>query len=195
MFPVLFALTVAACAPGTGATQTTVTETSTTTEKVAEKTNEKAEGAAEAPSDDAQPCTSLHVEAAVAPGEWPTPQTWQSAVVLTNLGPDVCSLDGASELRFFTGGNGARLEVNQVMTDGEAGGPVVLAVEEQASMALLVPTAAEPTPDCEEGATFVDVVLTGDDDVASAEGDIPAICGAVQVSPWSSGGAPGVVPN
>lgn len=180
MILALFALVTTACTPENTAAPATVTHTQTTQ--------------AEEPAEGAQPCTSLHVEAAVAPGEWPNPETWSSAVVVTNLGPDVCALEGASELRFFTGGNGRQLEVDQVTTDAPAE-PVVLAVNDQASMTVVVPTAADPTPDCEEGGTFVDVVLPGDDDVVSTEGDIPAICGAVQVTAWAAGGAPGVEPN
>lgn len=187
MIPVLFALFAAACTTETTAAPTTVTQTvtdTTTTEEPAPDTG------------DPLPCTSLHVEAAVAPGEWPNPETWNSSVVVTNLGPDVCSLDGTSELRFFTGGDGQQLDVNQVTTDDEVPADlVVLDVGGQASMTLLVPTAAEPTPDCLEGGAFVDVFLPGDDEPASTDADIPAICGAVQVTSWSFGGAPGVAPN
>jgi hypothetical protein len=184
----LVALAAAGCTTETTAAPTTVTRTVTDTTVQHEETQREKKPA------EARPCTSVHVEAAVAPGEYPTPQTWQTAVVVTNLGPDVCSLEGASELRFFTGGDGQRLEVNQVMTDGAAAEPVVLAVSEQASMGLVVPTAPEATPDCLEGGAFVDVVLAGEDAV-SAEAPVPPICGAVHVDPWAAGGAPGAAPN
>lgn len=187
---VLVALAATACAPETTAAPPTVTQTVTDT-----KTTKAETTTAERKEAQPQPCTSLHVEAAVAPGEYPDPGTWQTAVVLTNLGPDVCSLEGASELRFFTGGNGSRLPVDQVMSDdGGHAEPIVVAVGEQASMAMVVPTATEPTPDCLEGGSFVDVVLGGDD-AASAEADVPPVCGAVQVTQWGPGGAPGVAPN
>lgn len=193
MLLVLFALAATACTPETPAAPATITETAT--DKPTEK-EETAEDAAEPDAADPQPCTSVHVEAAVAPGEWPNPETWHTAVVVTNLGPDVCSLDGASELRFFTGGNGQQLAVNQVASDDEVPADlVVLAAGEQASMTVLVPTAAEPTPDCLEGGAFVDVVLPGDEEATSANAQIPPICGAVQVTSWSAGGAPGVSPN
>lgn len=195
MILVLFTLVATACTTETTGAPSTVTQTVTDTKTASTETGEKpAEKTPE--SNDPQACTSVHLEAALAPGEWPNPETWNTAVVVTNLGPDMCSLDGASELRFFTGGDGRQLDVNQVLTDGDVPADlVVLTAGEQASMSVLVPTAAVPTPDCLEGGSFVDVILSDDEDAVSAEAQIPPVCGAVQVTSWSFGGAPGVAPN
>lgn len=196
MILVLFALVATACTTETTGAPSTVTQT-VTDQKTAEPAEDPAVDTEPDPdTGDPLPCTSVHVEAAVAPGEWPNPETWHTAVVVTNLGPDVCSLDGTSELRIFTGGDGQQLAIDQVTTDDEVPADlVVLAAGEQGSMTVLVPTAAEPTPDCLEGGAFVDVVLPGDEEATSTTAQIPPICGAVQVTSWSFGGAPGVEPN
>jgi hypothetical protein len=61
---------------------------------------------------DPLPCDSVHVEAVLAPGDGPTPEVWDTAVVVTNLGPDACALDGPGELEFLAGGDQASMSVN-----------------------------------------------------------------------------------
>jgi len=161
-------------------------------------TETPAAGSTDQPDVDPQPCDSVHVEAAVAPGEGPGPDLWLTAIVVTNLGPDLCTLDGVSELAFFTGGDGRLLDIQQVTSDdGVPADLVVLDVEDQASMSVTYPTAPEDgaPPDCLVGAGRVQIMLPGDRDPASAEAWLPPVCGAVAVTPWSFGGAPGVAPN
>jgi Protein of unknown function (DUF4232) len=148
------------------------------------------------------PCDGVHVEAVLAPGEGPAPDIWDSAVVVTNLGPDACVLDGTSELEFFTGGDGRPLGINEVTTDdGTQPVSVILDAGDQASMAVTYSTAAQGTrPDCLEGGSFAHVTLPGDDQPVEAwppdkAMGLPPVCGAVSVTSWFFGGAPGVVPN
>jgi hypothetical protein len=192
----LLALLTTACTPETDAappaaeaTTTTTTKEATTGEPVTEPTSGSGQG-------EPGPCTSADVAAEVAPGEWPEPGTWHTAVVLTHRGPGACTLTGAAELRFV--GPAGPLEIQQVMSDdGGPAGPVVVTKGEQASMVVLVPTTAEEPPpsDCLTGGGVVEVVLTDGDEPAAAEASLPPVCGAVQVTPWGEGGAPGVAPN
>ncbi len=191
------ALMLTACTNDMTTGAPTVTATVTETQD-AGSTPDSTAGSDAGSDVDPQPCDSVHVEAAVAPGEGPGPDVWLTAVVVTNLGPDVCTLDGVSELEFFTGGDGRPLEIQQVTSDdGVPADLVVLGVEDQAAMTVTYPTAPEDSapPDCLVGAARVQIMLPGDLDPASAEGWLPPVCGAVAVTPWSFGGAPGVEPN
>jgi len=147
---------------------------------------------------DPLPCDSVHLEAEVAPGEGPSPDVWLTEIVVTNLGPDACTLDGMSEVEFFTGGDGRRLDIQQIASDEEAPADlVILEVEEQATMSMTYATAPEDSAplDCLVGAGRVEITLPGDDDPAQAEAWLPPVCGAVSVTSWFFGGAPGVAPN
>lgn len=205
MILVVFALaSVTACVPDTTAAPATVTQTVTDTNTATkpagddEPAGEKLDDKGATPADGTLPCTSLHMEAEMAPGEGPGPELWHTALVVTNLGPDRCSLEGVSEVRFYTGGDGSLLPVEFVVWDeGPPAEKVVLAVGDQANTAMLLPVShdPDPAPECLLGGLLVDVFLPGDEDPVSTQADIPAICGEVKVSPWGAGGAPGVPPN
>jgi hypothetical protein len=185
------ALVLTACTNDltTGSPSPVVTETVT------------ASGEASVPGDPHK-CESARLEAEVTPGEGPSPDVWLTAIVVTNLGPDACSLDGMSEVEFFTGGDGRPLGVEQIASDEEAPADlVILEVQEQATMSMTFPTApADNAPsDCLVGAGRVEFTLQGDGDDdgdrAEAEAWLPPVCGAVSVTSWFFGGAPGVAPN
>jgi uncharacterized protein DUF4232 len=146
------------------------------------------------------PCEAVHVQAALAPGEGPTPTVWDTAVVVTNLGPDACEIDGVpGKLEFLTGGDGRPLGINEVTSeDGTEPDSVILDAGNQATMSITYSTAPAGTrPDCLEGGSFAHVTLPGDDDAIEAwppdkQAGLPPVCGAVQVTSWDFGGAPGV---
>jgi hypothetical protein len=151
-----------------------------------------------APDGPVAACNAVHTEGAVAPGEGPTPEQWTTSIVVTNLGPTPCSLEGISELAFFTGGDGSPLPVKQVVTTDDV--PielVVLDVGDQASMSLYFPSAPEDDApaDCLVGTGVVDITLPADHEPLTAQASLPPVCGAVSVTPWGFGGAPGVAPN
>lgn len=148
----------------------------------------------------AQPCRAADVEAMIAPGEGPGPDRWHTAIVVTNKGPAPCTLQGASELEFFTGGNGSPLGIKEVTTDSAAE-PVQVQVGEQASMSIGYATVHDnPPPDCLTDGSFAQVTLPGDTEPVDAwpaerQAGLPPVCGAVEVTAWAAGGAPGVPPN
>ena len=196
---------LAACTtdPATAVRDTgSATVTQTVTKSAPSPAEEVADDApAEGPDRgvDPLPCDAVHVEAALAAGEGPTPDVWDTAVVVTNLGPDACKLDGASELELFTGGDGRPLGIKEITSDdGTAPDLVILDVGDQASMSLSYPTGT--TPDCLAGGSFAHVTLPGDTDAVEAwpedkKQGLPPVCGAVSVTSWFFGGAPGVTPN
>jgi len=175
-------------------TSPTVTET---VEVPVSETAPEEEPVEDLPAEDGNPlhCDAVHVEAAIAPGE-ANQDYWNTDIVLTNLGPDVCRLDGASGLEFFTGGDGRPLGINQVISEEGAGDLAIIGVGEQASMGVGYPTAAPGTrTDCLEGGSFAHVMLSGDDDVVEAwhpdrQQGLPPVCGAVTVTSWLAGGVP-----
>ncbi|HEV7650716.1 MAG TPA: DUF4232 domain-containing protein [Actinophytocola sp.] len=180
----------------------TVTRTVTKSASSPEPSPEQ--GAEPAVDPDPLPCDAVHVEAAMAEGEAPTPEVWDTAIVVTNLGPDACQLDGTSELELFTGGDGRRLDVKEITSDdGVPADLVILDVGDQASMAVSYPTTAEAPatrPDCAQGGSFAHVTLPGDKEAVEAWPEdkqlgLPPVCGPVTVTSWYSGGAPGVAPN
>jgi hypothetical protein len=148
---------------------------------------------------DPLPCGSEHVEAALSPLETPDGEVRQTSVVVTNLGPDPCVLVEASELEFHAGGDGAPLGIHQVAVDEPAQQEApVLQAGSQASMAVTIPVGEGPS--CLDGGTFAQVTMPGDEKAVEArfptgEMSLPPVCGAVQVTSWHSGGAPGVAPN
>jgi hypothetical protein len=138
------------------------------------------------------------MEGTVAPGEGPSPDVWLTDIVVTNLGPTPCSLEGISDLAFFTGGDGRPLPIDQVVTtDNVPIDLVILDVGDQASMSVYFPSAPEDNPpaDCHVGTGLVDITLPEDHEPVTAEAWLPPVCGAVSVTPWVFGGAPGVTPN
>jgi hypothetical protein len=143
-------------------------------------------------------CTSDTVDAVIAPGESPTATVWNTAIVITNKDARPCTVQGASKLEFYTGGDGKPLGIKEVTTSGQREDLVTLALGEKAAMTLVVPTAGKSVPaDCLEGAAFAEVTLPGDTQPVEAwmidEALFPPpICGAVQVGPWTKGSAPGV---
>lgn len=156
-----------------------------------------------APDADPLACDAAHVQTVIAPGEESARGVWRTEIVVTNLGgPDSCWLDGASELEFFTDGDAkgdARpLGIEQVTSDAGAGELAVLAVGGQASMSVSYPTAQRP--ECLVGGAFAQVTMPGDREAVRAwpavpDTVLPPVCGAVRVTFWRSGGAPGVAPN
>jgi uncharacterized protein DUF4232 len=145
------------------------------------------------------PCVNARTEAAIAPGEAPSERIWDSAIVVTNRGTVPCTLQGVSQLELYAGGDGKPLGIKEITTDGAPRDLVTLRPSEQASMAMVVHTSAAklvPT-DCLEGASFAEVTLPGDSKAIEAWLPdramwLPPVCGAVEVSPWGKGGAPGV---
>ena len=144
-------------------------------------------------------CGSANTEAVVAPGEAPSEQIWDSGIVVTNRGSAPCTLQGVSKIEFYTGGDGRPLGIRAVAAAGAPADLVILNPGEQATMAMVVhTTAVKPVPaDCLEGASFAQVTLPGDAKDVEAwlpdrSGWMPPVCGAVEVSPWGKGGAPGV---
>jgi hypothetical protein len=142
-------------------------------------------------------CGSAHTDAVVAPGEAPSEQIWDTAIVVTNRGSAPCTLEGVSKLELYTGGDGKPLGIKEVTMDGQPPELVTLMPGEQATMAMLIHTAPKPVPaDCLEGGSFAEVTLPGDAKAIEAwlpdRAWMPVVCGAVEVSPWGKGGAPGV---
>jgi hypothetical protein len=185
----LTACTVAPQPPAEPETPVTHTVTASNTAPAAEKP---------APDGQVAACNAVHTEGAVAPGEGPTPDLWLTSIVVTNLGPTPCSLDGVSDLEFYTGGDGRQLPIDQtVTTDNVPADLVILAVDEQASMTLYFPSAPEETApvDCHIGTASVNFTLPKDHEPVTAEAWLPPVCGTVEVTPWAFGGAPGVAPN
>lgn len=135
------------------------------------------------------PCVERQVRAEVEPGEYPDTDRWDATVMLTNLGPDVCAIGGASDLSFT--GDGGRLPVQQVTADAVLPwNLVVLAPGEQASMSLLIPTKDEPAAGCLRTGGVVDVSLPGNGAPVTVAAWLPPVCGPVRVTSWSFGGAP-----
>ena len=188
---------VTACttAPGTAAPPT-VTEAVTSPASAPAASSVSAAPAADTPEPDANPlpCAAVHVEAAIGDGS-PNQDQWNTDIVLTNLGPQSCRLDGASKLELFTGGDGRPLGIHQVMSAEGAGDLAVLDVGDTASMGVSYPTAEPGTrPDCLEGGSFAQVTLDGDSDVVEAwppdpQVGLPPVCGAVTVTSWLAGPA------
>jgi hypothetical protein len=144
-------------------------------------------------------CGSAHTEAVVAPGEAPSEEIWDTAIVVTNRGTTSCTLQGVSKLELYTGGDGKPLGIKEITMDGQPQELVTLEPGEQATMAMVLhTTAAKPVPtDCLDGASFAEVTLPGDSKAIEAwlpdrAEWMPPVCGAVEVSPWGQGGAPGV---
>ncbi len=169
---------------------TTVTETVTSTVPPS-----AGEAAADA---DPLPCDATHVVAAIAPGER-SRFVWTTEIVVTNVGgPGACWLDGASELEFFTRGDGRPLGIREVTSDDGAGELAVLELGGQASMSVTYPTAKPGArPECLEGGSFAQVTMPGDSKTIDAWPPypirgLPPVCGAVSVTFWLSGGAPGI---
>jgi hypothetical protein len=161
-------------------------------------------GAEPAADEHPLPCDAVHVETTIAPGEGPAPDVWDTAIVLTNLGPEVCTLEGASELEFLTGGDGQELGIKEITTDdGVPPEQVLVEVGDQAAMSLDVPTTADDPasrPDCLANGSFAHITLPGDKQPIEAwpadrSQGLPPVCGPVSVTDWSHGGAPGVSPN
>src|SRR5262245_20208441 len=116
------------------------------------------------------PCSAQQVRAEIEPGDHPNAGVWDGAVVLTNLGPDVCAIAGASELDVTGDGR----SVTQVTTnDVMPWDLVVLAPGERASMSMRFPTSG---PDCLRGGGAVDVSLPGDGAPATVATWLPPVC-------------------
>lgn len=142
------------------------------------------------------PCNAVHVEVAVAPGEGPSPDLWLTEIVLTNLGPGACSVEGVSDLTFRAGDSA--LPVDQTVTPGD--GPpdlVILDVSDQAAMSVSFPTAPErdAPPNCLVGTGVVQLTLPNDTEPIAMEAWLPPVCGTVSVTPWYFGGAGAAAPN
>jgi hypothetical protein len=168
----------------------TVTETVTST---------VAAPAGEQTPDDPLPCDATHVAATIAPGERSRPGVWNTEIVVTNVGgPGACWLDGASELEFFTEEGSLPLGIKEVTSDDGAGELAVLELGDQASMSVTYPTARPGARrECLEGGSFARVTMPGDSKTIEARPPypitgLPPVCGAVRVTFWLSGGAPGV---
>lgn len=140
-----------------------------------------------APQPGVPPCSSVHAEAAVAPGEGPSPDLWLTEIVLTNLGPGTCAVEGVSHLRLFSASR--RLPVDQVVTPEGDVDLVILAEADQAAMSVNFPTAPEPAPACQVGAGRLEIILPGDTDATIAEARLPPICGPIAVTPWYFAGS------
>jgi hypothetical protein len=152
-----------------------------------------------APEGDPLPCDATHVAATIAPGERSRPGLWTTEIVVTNVGgPGACWLDGASELEFYSDEDGRPLGIKEVTSDDGAGELAVLELGDQASMSVTYPTARPGTrPECLGGGSFARVTMPGDSKTIEARPPypitgLPPVCGAVRVTFWLSGGAPGV---
>ena len=170
-----------------------VTVTETVTSTVAAPAGEQT------PDADPLPCAATHVAATIAPGERSRPGVWRTEIVVTNVGgPGACWLDGASELEFFTEEGSLPLGIKEVTSDDGAGELAVLELGDQASMSVTYPTARPGTRrECLEGGSFARVTMPGDSKTIEARPPypitgLPPVCGAVRVTFWLSGGAPGV---
>jgi uncharacterized protein DUF4232 len=148
------------------------------------------------------PCTADGVEAAIAPGEGPSPDHWVTSIVLTNAGEITCTVEGTSPLTVYTGGDGRPLPIEQTASqDGPPEGIVTVSPGEQASIGVSFASShdGDLPADCREGGSFVAVDLP--DDAGTVEAwpvdaiGLPPICGPVATTDWSFGGAPGVPPN
>lgn len=177
---------------GTPSSAPSSAATVTKTVTAAPTTGKTGSGEASGP----QRCGASQVEAVIAPGEGPDEYTWDTAIVLTNLGSRPCTLVGMSKLQLFTGGNGAELDIEVKHDTAAPAERVLIPPGEQAAMSVEFTTRHEDTGSCAEGATFAHVTLPGDDAPVEAwpaerEQGLPAVCGAVIISPWAAGGAPG----
>jgi hypothetical protein len=183
---------LAGCGPQSQAGQpapTTVTET--VSDGPAEEPAEPAEDAKPATGDPV-PCSVDVVEPEMAAGE-SQPQVWNSAVTLTNVGTEVCRLEGGADLTFIApSGDPYDLPVE----DGEPGDDLVLVGPgEQASLLFSYPSAPEgpASEECSSPDSAL-VTLPGDEqplEVWHPESfeEMPMLCGGpVSVSGWSPGG-------
>jgi hypothetical protein len=174
---------------GSPARGTTVTQTVTST---AQTTTPEPTGEVEA-----LPCDAPHMEAVLAPGEGGG-EAWTTAIVVTNLGPDDCRLEGVSWLDLY-GDDAGPLEPKQVTDDSVPPDLVILDAGDQAAMAISYPTTSDPAQAavCDTGATSAEFLLPCDERPLEARHQDPAMvlppmCGAVEITSWFSGGAPGV---
>lgn len=200
LFPVVVAAALlTACTQqteGSPATSTTVTQTVTSTSP---STSQTAAAPVTEPAE-ALPCDAPHMEAVLAPGEGGG-EAWTTAIVVTNLGPDDCRLEGVSWLDLY-GDDAGPVEPKQITDDSIPPDLVILDAGDQAAMAISYPTTADPTQvaACETGATSAEFLLPGDERPLEARHQDPAMvlppmCGAVEITSWFVGGAPGVLPN
>ena len=140
-------------------------------------------------------CTSAQTVAEIAPGESPSERIWHSAIIVTNRGSALCTLQGASKLELYTGGDGKPLGIKEIPRTGAAEELIALRPGGKASMAILIHTAPKPVPaGCLDGASFAEVTMPGDNKAIEAwlpdhSMWLPPVCGAVEVSPWESYGS------
>lgn len=174
-------------------------ETTTTAEGPSRARASKVKAPSQTAESGARPCRAADVEAAVSPGEYPTPAVFGSAIVIRNRGTSTCIVEGPSKLEIHTGGSGADLGVKVAASADDVPETVALAAGELASMSVEFTTSSEtPVPsDCAEGGTYAYVTLPGDSDLVEAwfpnrADGFPPVCGGVMVGSWSTGGAPGV---
>lgn len=137
-------------------------------------------------------CRAGSAEAKIAPGDGAGQATFATTIVLTNTGSAPCTLHGSSELKIFTGGTGSDLGIKQVQSDDGTPYPAItLKPGDEAAMSVEYATAPfdDVPPDCLAGGTFAHVTLPGDTQPVEAwpmnrEDGLPAVCGAVTVTPW-----------
>jgi hypothetical protein len=147
-------------------------------------------------------CRASDVEAAVSPGDYPTPTEFHSAIVVRNTSGAACIVKGAGRLELHTGGNGADLGIKVVASADDTPQPVRLEPGALASMSVRYSTSSgSPVPsDCAENGVYAQVTLPDTSDPVEAwfpnrADGFPPVCGAVTVSSWGPGGAPGVFGN
>jgi uncharacterized protein DUF4232 len=145
-------------------------------------------------SDDPAPCTADDISPQIAEGDHSRPDIWNTAVVVTNVGSADCRIEGVGDIMFIAqSGDPFDIEQQTAEGDGPADDLVIIGPEEQASMYVSYPSAADETDDC-SGPISAQVRLPSDEasfkvETPATMETMPPLChGPIEVSPFAAGG-------
>jgi Domain of unknown function (DUF4232) len=137
-------------------------------------------------------CHVAYVSVAIQPGDSLGHGVFETSIVLTNHGPDSCTLYGSSRLELVTAA-GAPLGIKEIQSDMD---PKLITIQKgrTAKMLLQYESPYPDTPaDCLPKPAFAELTLPADENEqidakpADPAFGMPAVCGPVTVTPWTAG--------